>query len=334
MAFSARAELPVNGRMTMGYFDPWVTPAVRPVPPNRAARFQCPMHDGMISEGPGACPLCGMALVPLRRVPPAALHGTDYDMRLELGPEAEVVAGTRTRLRFVPLVRGQSLRDLAVVHEHPLHLIIVSADFDVFDHVHPTLEPDGSLVLWYTFPSPREYLLYADITPAGHRAQVFRLPVVVRAPEGAPQPPPRVPDLRPSPTLSQAVDGEPGVTAELRFQPRTPMAGIETHFLIRFSKDGVPVNDLEPYVGATAHAVFVSEDSEIFLHSHPEQLVSPAPAARGGPDVPFSTFFPRPGLYKLWVQFKRQGTVGLVSYVVEVKPTFLPASVVRFLLDD
>ena len=333
-AFSARAELPVDGRMTMGYFDPWVTPAIRPVPPNRPARFQCPMHDGMISESPGACPLCGMALVPLRRVPPAALHAVDYEMRLETGPEAEVVAGTRTRLRFVPLERGQPLRNLSVVHEHPLHLIIVSADLEAFDHVHPTLEPDGSLVLWYTFPSPRTYLLYADITPAGQRPQVFRLPVIVRAAEGVPEPPPRVPDLRPSPTLSKAVDGEPGVTAELRFQPRAPVAGLETHFLIRFSKDGVPVNDLEPYVGATAHAVFVSADSEIFLHSHPEQLVSPTPAAHGGPDVPFSTFFPRPGLYKLWVQFKRQGTVGLVSYVVEVKPTFLPAGVVRFLLDD
>jgi hypothetical protein len=318
--------------MTMGYFDPWVTPAVRSVPPNRVAGFQCPMHDGMISESPGACPLCGMALVPLRRVPSAALHGADYDMRLEIGPEAQVVAGTPARLRFVPLERGSSLRSLSVVHEHPLHLIVLSDDFEVFDHVHPTLAPDGSLVLPYTFAAPGRYVLYAEIMPAGQRAQVFRFPVVAQTADGATAPAPRVRDLRPSPTLSTAVDGDPGLTAELRFQPRKPMAGIETHFLVRFSKDGVPVNDLEPYIGAMAHGVFVSEDSEIFLHCHPEQLVSPTATARGGPDVPFATFFPRPGRYKLWVQFKRRGTVGLVSYVVDVKPTFLPAGVVRFLL--
>jgi hypothetical protein len=83
-----------------------------------------------------------------------------------------------------------------------------------------------------------------------------------------------------------------------------------------------------------AHGVFISEDSDTFLHCHPEQLMSPEPTARGGPDIPFATFFPRPGLYKLWVQFKRHGRMGLVSYVVAVKPTVLPASVVRFLLDD
>jgi uncharacterized membrane protein len=334
MAFSARAELPVDGRMTMGYFDPWVTSAIKPVPANRAARFQCPMHDGMISEGPGACPLCGMALVPLRRGTPAGLHAADYDMRFEAGPEAQVVAGTRTRLRFVPLERGNPLRSLSVVHEHPLHLFVVSDDLEVFDHVHPTLEPDDSLVLWYAFPSPGPYVLYADITPAGQRAQVFRLPVTVQTAEGTPEPPPHVRDLRPSPTLSKTVDGDPGVTAELRFQPRTPVAGIETNFLLRFSKDGVPLNDLEPYLGAMAHGVFVSEDSDVFLHCHPVELVTLEPTARGGPDIPFATHFPRPGLYKLWVQFKRQGRVGLVSYVLEVKRTLLPASVVRFLLDD
>jgi uncharacterized membrane protein len=334
MAFSARAELPVEGRMTMGYFDPWVTPAVRPVPPNRVARYQCPMHDGVVSEGPGACPFCGMALVSRRRVPPTALHAPDYDLRLEAGAGTPVVAGAPTRLRFVPLERGHLLRGLTVVHEHPLHLIIVSADLDLFDHVHPTLQPDGTLVLAYAFPRAGRYLLYADVTPAGQRAQVFRLPVAVRATDNAPEPTTRGPDLRPSPSLSKAVEGDPSVMAELRFQPRAPLAGLEAQFLVRLSKDGAPVNDLEPYLGAMAHAVFISEGSDVYLHCHPEQLMSPDLTARGGPDVPFATFFPRAGLYKLWVEFKRQGRVERVSWVVEIKRPLLPARLMRFLLDE
>jgi hypothetical protein len=80
--------------------------------------------------------------------------------------------------------------------------------------------------------------------------------------------------------------------------------------------------------------VFISEDSNVYLHCHPEQLTSPGADARGGPDIPFATFFPRPGRYKLWVQFQRQGRLGVVSYVVDVGSTVLPAAVVRFLLDD
>jgi uncharacterized membrane protein len=331
MAFSARAALPVGGVMKMGYFDPWVTPAVRPVPPNRVASFQCPMHDGIISERAGVCALCGMALVPYRRVPPTTLHDAAYDLRLET---AAAVAGTPARLRFLPSERGRPLRDLMIVHEHPLHLIVVSADLTFFDHVHPTLEPDGSLSLAYAFPRPGPYLLFAEATPAGQRAQVFRLPVVVRAQAGGPDAPTSLLDLVPSPCLSKAVDTDPTMTAELRFQPRTPASGIETHFLVRFAKDGLPVTDLEPYLGAMAHGVFISQDSGTFLHCHPEQLMVPDATTRGGPEIPFATSFPRPGLYKLWIQFERQGRTGFVSYVIDVKPPVLPARVVRFLLDD
>src|SRR5688500_12593925 len=30
-----------------------------------ATRFQCPMHPKYVAERPGACPICGMALVPM-----------------------------------------------------------------------------------------------------------------------------------------------------------------------------------------------------------------------------------------------------------------------------
>ncbi|HEY6476001.1 MAG TPA: DUF2231 domain-containing protein [Polyangia bacterium] len=334
LAFSARAALPVGGVMTMGYFDPWVTSAVRPVPPNRVARFQCPMHDGIVAEARGVCPLCGMPMVPFRRVPPATLHAADYDMRLDTGAVGEVVAGAPVRLRFTPLLQGDVLRGLMVVHEHPLHLIVVSADLAFFDHVHPRLQADDSFALLYQFPRPGRYLLYAEITPAGERAQVFRLPLAVRAQAGERELTMTDPDLAPSPALSKAVDSDPDMTAELRFQPRTPAAGIETHFLIRLNQNGLPVSDLEPYLGAMAHAVFVSQDSNTFLHCHPEELAPPDPTARGGPDIPFATFFPRPGRYKLWIQFKRRERVNVVSYVVDVGSPVLPAGVLRFLLDD
>ena len=65
-AFSARMELPVGRGSIMGYFDPWVAPVIAAVPPNEVAHFQCPMHDGILSEKAGICPVCGMALVPIQ----------------------------------------------------------------------------------------------------------------------------------------------------------------------------------------------------------------------------------------------------------------------------
>lgn len=289
-AFSARAALPVGGSMKMGYFDPWVSPLIQPVPPNETPRYQCPMHDGIISEKPGVCPLCGMPLVRYQRYPRATLHDGQYDMLLQTTP-ASVVPGEKVELKFTPRCDGRLLRDLAIVHEHLLHLIIVSSDLRYFDHVHPVLQPDGSLTLPYAFPQAGTYLLFADITPQGRRAQVFRLPVNVgRAELLQIDPTP----LSVSPALCKSLSDDPTMTAQLIFQPRTPMAGLHTNFIFRLSKDGRPVNDLEKYIGAMGHCVIISQDTQMYLHCHPEQLLAPTPDARGGPDIPFHTVFPKP----------------------------------------
>ena len=333
MAFSARAELPVDGRMTMGYFDPWVTPLITPVPPNEVAQYQCPMHDGIVSVTPGVCPLCGMSLMPILRTPRTALHAPEYDMTLETSLK-NPLEGQPTTLTFTPLKNGSLFRDLMIVHTKILHLIIISSDFTFFDHVHPILQPNGSLTLTYTFPRTGTFLLYADITPTGERSQVFRLPVVVASPGDAPSLLMDAPDLTPSPAMAKALPEDPTMTAELFFQPRTPVAGIETHFLIRLTKDGRPVNDLEPYLAAMSHCVIISHDSQTFLHCHPEQLISPGQDSRAGPDVPFGTIFPKPGLYKLWAQFNRGGKIFAVDFTFDVKSPILPPNMIRFLLDD
>ncbi len=124
------------------------------------------------------------------------------------------------------------------------------------------------------------------------------------------------------------------MTAEILFQPRTPVAGVDAHFLIRLKDDGRPVNDLEPYLGAMSHCVIVPQDSQVFVHCHPEQLNRPGPDARAGPDIPFGVIFPKPGLYKLWAQFNRKGKAIVADFVFEVKRPALPPQLIRFLLDD
>ena len=41
-----------------------VVPAVAPAPPPAGTKYTCPMHPEIVQDGPGSCPICGMALEP------------------------------------------------------------------------------------------------------------------------------------------------------------------------------------------------------------------------------------------------------------------------------
>jgi uncharacterized membrane protein len=336
-AFSARVSVP-GGRA--GFFDPWVAPLVAAVPPNEVARYQCPMHDGMLSETPGECPLCHMALVPIQVGVRRVLHDEPFGLSLDAAAEPSPAASAagadlspdplQRRLTFTPRRGDQLLRDLPVVHEHPMHLTIVSSDLHSFDHVHPVPRADGSLQLDYRFPVAGHYLLFAEYMPSGERDQVFRFPVTVGDPAGAAPPP----DLRPTMASAEPIPGFPAMTAELVCQPRTLSAGTHAMLLFRLSDHGQPVTDLEPYMGAMGHCAIISQDTGCFLHCHPEQLYPPHKATRGGPDIAFHTEFPTPGLYKVWGQFQRGGRIVVADFVVRVDRSLLPPRVVNFILND
>jgi uncharacterized membrane protein len=336
-AFSARLRIP-DGRT--GFFDPWVAPVVAAVPPNEVARYQCPMHDGILSEKPGDCPVCGMTLVPIQTGVRRVLHDPPFGLSLTAAATSPAEASVdgadpapdplQRRLRFAPAKDGQLLRQLPVVHEHPMHLTVVSADLSRFDHVHPVPQPDGSLQLDYRFPAPGQYLLFAEYMPRGERDQIFRFPMTVGVPAG--DAPPVA--LRPSIAAAEPIAGHPAMTAELVCQPRTLSAGTHALLLFRLTDAGVPVTDLEPYMGAMGHCAIVSEDTQCFLHCHPEQLFPPRQASRAGPDVAFHTMFPSPGRYKVWGQFQRGGQVIVADFVVTVEASVLPPRVINFILGD
>jgi uncharacterized membrane protein len=317
--FDARLTLLLHGRQQTGYFDPWVLPVVLGIPPNQVARYVCPMHDGIRSTEPGVCKICGMPLVPIQLMPPRELHDPKYTMTLELNGDT---------LHFFPRVTatGEMVSNLLVVHEHLLHLIIVSEGLSFFDHVHPVRQADGSFTLDYKFPHGGQFLLFADITPSGERAQVFRLRVTVTGEN------PPATKISMSPTLAREIGP---YHVEMIVQPRTLVAERETQLAFRLELDGKPVTDLNPYIGAMGHCVIISEDTQCYLHSHPQQFVAALPPdARGGPEVAFHTMFPKPGRYKVWGQFKRGDNIIVADFVVNVERPILPRWFVNALLFD
>ncbi len=223
---------------------------------------------------------------------------------------------TTLRYRVTAAESGQVLTDLPIDHERPMHLIAVSKDLEQFQHIHPEAGPDGSYSVETEFPDSGTYVLYDEFV---HNEQmvVDRRELPVGEASGAEAS--LIPDLTP-----KMVDG---VTVALS-APETIKAGEEASFTFILTEGERSVTDLEPYLGAAAHVAIVSANTNDFAHVHGEAdgesgegmgSMDDSPPAAFGPKISFHHTFPRPGLYKIWGQFNRGGTIITVPFVVEVQ---------------
>ena len=248
---------------------------------------------------------------------------------------ATIKAGEPVKLTFtVKDASGAVVRNLDVVHEKTLHLLVVSKDLADFSHIHPQANADGSLTVTHTFASGGPYLLYADYKPEGGKATVDTIPVNVEGPQRAPE------ALVADTSLVKSVDG---LTVTLRpdgaLKPGSPTT---LYFDVKDAVSGNPVTNLEKYLGEYAHFVLISQDGSEFLHAHPMSAGNDGEAdshsggmdhgamnhggshgnshdAAGSPSqVMAHTEFPRAGLYKVWAQFQRAGKVITVPFVLQI----------------
>jgi hypothetical protein len=218
----------------------------------------------------------------------------------------DAVADKPVTLAFtVRDAKGNLVRELPHVHEKPMHLLVISKDLRDFFHLHPEPQADGSYRVEHTFPSGGDYTLFLDYTPKGAPQVVDRIPLTVK---GAPR---AKAVLQADTTNTRTVDGL-RVTMTPDKPPR-PGEGVVLRFSAVDEKTGRPAADLEPYLGAMAHFVILSEDSKDFLHAHP---LEQTPTGDGR--VSAHTTFPRAGLYKAWVQLQRGGKVITVPFVLNV----------------
>ncbi|WP_426754623.1 hypothetical protein [Myxococcus sp. Y35] len=214
-----------------------------------------------------------------------------------------VQAGKPTTLALqVRNAQGQPVPTLPLSHGKPMHLFIISKDLQRFEHLHP--EPRGDeFVLEHTFDTGGDYTLFVDYARPGGSAPVERHALRV---EGPPRPTAALAETsgtQHSGGLAFTLHGADAVRVG---------AGARLHIAVADAATGRPVDDLEPYLGAMAHFVVLSEDGQDFLHVHPLDT-------KAGQGVAAHAVFPRAGLYKLWVQVQRQGQVVTVPFVLRVQ---------------
>jgi hypothetical protein len=229
-------------------------------------------------------------------------------------------------------------------HDHLMHLFLFRAPaMDSFWHLHPQRMPDGTFVEDMPAIPPGHYQMFADVVlGTGFPVTLVGQIDVPDLPNGALSGDdsgtlanPLAPDVAAQTTSALAGGGQ-----MIWERDSSPLrANVPLIFRFRVENgQGEPATDLQPYMGMAAHAAIVKSDASVFAHVHPAGSVSMAafeiaqanfPAGPGnsnggmagmampaastatsfGPEISFPYGFPKPGLYRIFVQIKRAGQI-------------------------
>ncbi|WP_300600368.1 hypothetical protein [Niabella sp.] len=231
--------------------------------------------------------------------------GADVQMQLLTTPE-DLVAEKEIQLLLKPVRHSapDAVVPLVLQHEAPFHLIILSEDLQHFQHLHPQLQNNDSYQVAVTFPAGGRYLLYADYQPEGASPLVDQIPLQV-AGHGH-QPVITTGEKLTATTGDFSTEIDPAISLH---------AGTSVLLPFRIKRNGhlLKATELSSYLGAVAHLILIHQDDKDFLHIHPQ----------AGTDVPIiaHTRFEKAGSYRLWVQFKIDGTVYTADFTLDVKAT-------------
>jgi len=228
---------------------------------------------------------------------PAGLAVSAEGHTLDLAADA-LPAGDAVPLSFRLLgPDGTPVTAYETVHEQDLHLVVVRRDLSGYQHLHPEFAPDGT---WTTAVAlqPGSWRVLADATPSDlGSGLVLGADLAVG---GTSEP---VPLPAPSPTAE--VDGYT-VTVEGDL-----VAGQESEVVVRVARDGVPVTDLQPYLGARGHLVALRAGDLGYLHVHPT-------GASGG-EVRFAVRVPAAGAHRLFFDFRHGDVVRTAAVTVDAR---------------
>jgi hypothetical protein len=193
---------------------------------------------------------------------------------------------------------GAPVRDFALEHGKRLHLIVVRRDLTGYQHLHPTMAPDGTWTVPLRLAAPGSYRVFADFTPAGGAKTTLGTDVLVDG------------DARyaalPAPAAHATGHGYDVAVGG------APTAGRMGTLTFTVTRGGKPLTDLQPYLQARGHLVALRAGDLAYLHVHPEDEATP------GDRISFMTELPTAGRYRLFLQFKHEGRIHTVAFTQAV----------------
>ena len=215
--------------------------------------------------------------------------GTGAGLRLVAQSPTMLPAGRAGRLTFrIVDPHGETLRDFDVEQARRMHLIVVRRDLRRFPHLHPAEDATGPWSTTLALPDAGVYHAFADFRSGGER-RTAGLDLFAGG---------RFEPLALPPATDTARVGGYDVTLGEHGSADHP----ELRFAVR--RDGAPVDDLQPYLGARGHLVMLRAGDLAYEHVHP----------LSAGELAFATDDVAPGTYRLFLQFRHAGKVHTAAF--------------------
>ncbi len=203
---------------------------------------------------------------------------------------------------------GETLRpsELAVTQTQKLHLLVVDASLEDYQHIHPV--PDGDSGDWtfsFTPKRPGPYHVYAQFIPTlSLREMIGETQIAVPGNSR-----PAVPR-----GLAPFKDGDYVFNLNASEEP-FEVGTSETLTLSVQRGDGGPVQ-LQPVMGTLAHLVAFDPTRDGVAHLHPTLTGQETDPTR--PTLSFVINFTETGHYRIWAQVKLDGVERYVPFDIDV----------------
>jgi hypothetical protein len=194
--------------------------------------------------------------------------------------------------------------DFIVSETKLLHFYAIRGDVTDFNHIHPSLAPDGT---WSTTTAeplklePGPYRVFAQFEARDAQGLIHNL-ILSRTLDvpGNYQPTPV-----PAPSGAAQVDGY-----TITISPPSGTGAMVAHFTF----NGAPVTNLQPYLGSWAHLSAFQEGTLGFGHLHPLEAPQ-TPSQFGGPDLTFHAHFFQ-GTFRVYLEFETGGILHTAAFTL------------------
>jgi len=249
------------------------------------------------------------------------------------------LAGEPTQIiaQIYTIERGKKtgpVEDIAIYHDRILHVLIVGEDLKTFAHIHTEdlamvtqeMKAAGTFPLRYVFPKAGHYTIVVNYVVGGRELSQQSFVEVAGAPRM------EASTLDEDRSLQKDING---YHVTLETAPHIK-AGELTKITYIIEKDGKPVTNLEPYLGAAMHLALVRADLGRVIHTH-GQVYLPGSAFfqqlfqdyvnyhshfvpdRFGPKIQARVTFPQPARYQIFGEFKHEGRTVVTSFALNVE---------------